>query len=243
MSTIAFVFARGGSKGLPGKNVRVLGGKPLVAHSIEMALSISAVSEVFVSTDSPAIASVARAWSAKVIDRPSSLAGDKSPEWLAWQHAIEHVALAHGPFETFLSLPATAPLRSQADVEACLGALEVDVDAVITMTPSARNPWFNMVRSDGRGMVTVVNQSASSFERRQDAPTSFDMTTVAYVLRPDFIASHTGIWDGRVRGISIPKKRAIDIDDDIDFQIAEMLYERNLNDQLGDEGSHAAHKI
>jgi N-acylneuraminate cytidylyltransferase len=225
---VAFVFARGGSKGLPGKNIRDLGGKPLLAHSIEMARSIAEVTEIFVSTDSEAIASVAQAWGAQVIERPASLAGDESPEWLAWQHAVKHASLVLEPFAKFLSLPATAPLRSRADVESCLGALDADVDAVITMTPSNRNPWFNMVSLDERGSVSLVNQPDSSVVRRQDAPSTFDMTTVAYVLRPDFITSHDGIWDGRVKGVIVPKHRAVDIDDEVDFQLAQLLYGRAL---------------
>ena len=83
MKTYAFVFARGGSKGVPGKNVRELAGKPLLAYSIDMAHEIEAVDKVFVSTDDPAIAAIARNYGANVIDRPEELAHDDTPEWLA----------------------------------------------------------------------------------------------------------------------------------------------------------------
>ena len=83
MKTYAFVFARGGSKGVPGKNIRELAGKPLLAYSIDMAHEIEAVDKVFVSTDDPAIAAIARNYCANVIDRPEEVAQDNTPEWMA----------------------------------------------------------------------------------------------------------------------------------------------------------------
>ena len=86
---IAFVFARGGSKGLPGKNLRQFAGKPLIAHAIEHALAVPRIDRVIVSTDSPDIASVARDFGAEVpFLRPADLAADDSPEWLSWRHAL-----------------------------------------------------------------------------------------------------------------------------------------------------------
>uniref|UniRef100_UPI003F66515A acylneuraminate cytidylyltransferase family protein n=1 Tax=Aeromonas hydrophila TaxID=644 RepID=UPI003F66515A len=85
--TIAFIFARGGSKGLPQKNIKPLDGKPLIQYSIETALATAGIEQVFVSTDDAAIASVARAAGAEIIERPAELATDTSPEWLSWRHA------------------------------------------------------------------------------------------------------------------------------------------------------------
>ena len=85
--TIAFVFARGGSKGLPNKNILKLGEKPLIAHSIELAKNINEIENIFLSTDSDHIANIGKDYGAKIIKRPSNLASDKSPEWLSWIHA------------------------------------------------------------------------------------------------------------------------------------------------------------
>lgn len=222
MRTIAFVFARGGSKGLPGKNIRLLGGLPLVAHSIRTAQSVPAIEAVYVSTDDAAIADTATRFGARVIDRPAALATDTSPEWLAWQHAVRWVEAHNGPFGVFISLPATSPLRSTGDVESCLAALDAETDVVVTVTPSARSPYFNMVTRDQEGRSAVVIGN-SAFTRRQDAPEIFDMTTVAYVCRPGFIIDHDRLFDGRVRSVVIPKERAVDIDDQFDFTLAEVL--------------------
>lgn len=222
MKTFAFVFARGGSKGLPGKNIRSLGGMPLLAHSICAGFEASA-DQVFVSTDAPDIAEVARAYDAQVIDRPPELATDSASEWLAWQHAIQHVRGKGMDFDVFLSLPATAPLRSREDVKLCLQALDEETDVVVTVSPAARSPFFNMVIRDANGSSRVVLGDAR-YKRRQDAPEVYDMTTVAYVTRPNFVMRTTGLFQGRVRSVVVPKERAVDIDDAVDFLVAEALF-------------------
>lgn len=227
MSVYAFIFARGGSKGLPRKNIKLLGGIPLIGHSIRMAQKISSVDKVFVSTDCDEIASVARSFSADVILRPEELASDTASEWLAWQHAIECVRGKGLAFEKFLSLPATSPLRIIEDVERCLDALDKDTDVVVTVTPAARSPYFNMLVRAEDGTSKVMLQSENVL-RRQDAPIGYDMTTVAYVARPDFILRNDYLFSGRVKSVVVAKEHAVDIDDEYDFQVAAALY-KELN--------------
>lgn len=222
--TFAFIFARGGSKGLPGKNIKELGGIPLLAHGIRLAQSMDRIEQVFVSTDCDEIAEVARRFGAAVIERPAELASDTASEWHAWQHAINQLRVDQGlDFDVFLSLPATSPLRNRDDVQACLDALDEQVDAVITVSPSARSPYFNMVSTNEDGYARVV-LGAAEFKRRQDVPVVYDITTVAYVARPDFILTHERLFAGRVRPVVVPKERAVDIDDEFDFKMAQALY-------------------
>lgn len=225
MSVYAFIFARGGSKGLPGKNIKPLGGIPLIGHSISLAQQLNAVDKVFVSTDSDEIAAVAESFSAEVIKRPQELASDTASEWLAWQHAINFLHSRGESFEVFLSLPTTSPLRGKEDVEKCLTELDDQTDMVVTVTPAARSPYFNMlIRSeDGCSEVVIRNDS---IRRRQDAPTVYDMTTVAYVSRPGFILENSGVFAGKVKSVIVPKERAVDIDDEFDFMVAETLYRK-----------------
>ena len=223
MRTFAFVFARGGSKGIPRKNLQLLAGKPLLAWSIEMGHSLE-VERVFVSTEDPEIAQTALSFGAEVITRPTELAQDTSPEWLAWQHAIKVVEEKHGQFERFLSLPATAPLRNQQDVKRCLNSLDAETDVVITMTSASHSPWFNMVQQEPTGNVCLLVEGV--YVRRQDAPVGYDMATVAYVLRPEFILEKQRLWDGRVKGVEIPPERALDIDTPLDLEIARFLQTR-----------------
>lgn len=225
--TFAFVFARGGSKGLPGKNLLPIAGHPMLAHGINIACQLGEISQVFISTDCPKIADVANSYGAEIIMRPDHLASDTAPEWLAWQHAISHVQSGHGNFDRFLSLPPTAPCRSIADVERCLNALTSDVDIAITTTASQRSPWFNMAIKSSKEFLQLVNDG-SSIKRRQDAPQCFDIATVAYASRPDFIMNARSIWDGRVRGVEVPYERAIDIDTPVDYAIARFIKEQYI---------------
>ena len=226
MKAIAFIFARGGSKGLPGKNIRPLGGKPLIAWSIEQALAVKRITRVIVSTDSEEIAAVARNYGAEVpFIRPTELARDDSPEWLAWRHALNYLLDTVGVLpEAMVSLPATAPLRSPLDIENCLDEYEKgDADMVVTVTDAHRSPYFNMVKTNADGTVGLVIPPQSAIARRQDVPTVYDMTTVAYVARPEFVMTRNAVFEGRVRAVHVPTERAIDIDTLLDFQIAECL--------------------
>jgi CMP-N-acetylneuraminic acid synthetase len=226
LKVCVFIFARGGSKGVPGKNIKLLGGKPLIAHSIELAKKCPSVSRVIVSTDSEEIASVARAHGAEVpFLRPKNLADDNSPEWLAWQHAVLEINKDYA-FDYFVSLPTTSPFRAVEDVEKALEMIHRhdDVDFILSACKSERNPWFNMVKINEQGYAEIINKLEGKISRRQDAPEAWDVTTVLYVGRPTFILNNTGIFSGNVKLIEIPKERALDIDTPYDFLLAEFLY-------------------
>jgi len=227
MKTFAFIFARGGSKGLPRKNILEIGGIPLIVHSIEIAKKVSQIDQIFVSTEDQEIASIAQENQVHLISRTANLASDNSPEWLSWQHAIRYAKENFGKFQQFISLPTTSPLRNCSDIELCLNAHQNGAEFVVTITESNRSPWFNMVRQNDDGILSLlVSDNAVSIDNRQSAPKSYDLTTVAYVSSPDFILNHKSIWDGKVTGIKIPPERAIDIDTKLDFEIAEFLYSR-----------------
>jgi N-acylneuraminate cytidylyltransferase len=181
------------------------------------------IKKVFVSKDSDEIAAVAQHYSAEVIKRPDALASHTASEWLAWQHAIRFLQDRGEHFDVFLSLPTTSPLRAKEDVKNCLELLTETTDMVITVTPSARSPYFNMVLRDEDGSSKKM-YGDNSPQRRQDAPTTYDMTTVAYVTRPRYILNNQGLFDGNVKSVIIPKERAVDIDDQWDFIIAETFY-------------------
>jgi CMP-N-acetylneuraminic acid synthetase len=226
MKTFAFIFARGGSKGVPGKNIKELCGKPLIAYSIEIAKEIESIEKIFVSTEDDNIATVAKKYGADIIPRPSNLAQDDSPEWLAWQHAIKWLEKRNDNFDIFISLSTTSPLRNKKDITQCLESLDEKTDMVVGITEAARSPWFNMVRKNDSGFIDVLMKNDIRFTRRQETPVIFDMTTVAYVSRPEFIKSATRAFDGQVKGVEIPAERALDIDTELDFQIADYLMKK-----------------
>ena len=224
MKYIALICARGESKGLPKKNIRLLNGTPLMAWSIKIAKKIDRVSSVIVSTDSEEIANIAIDYGAQVpFIRPKELALDDSPEWLVWRHAINYLESQQNEVVNLLVLPATAPLRSIKDVNNCIDEFEKgDVDSIITVSEAKRNPYFNMTTNDDKGYSSILINN-DGVTRRQDAPKVFDMTTVAYVVKSEFIKKYNGIFEGKVRSVCIPEERAIDIDTMLDFKIAEYL--------------------
>jgi N-acylneuraminate cytidylyltransferase len=232
MTTYACIFARSGSKGMIKKNIQTFNGKPLISWTVELALQIGQIDKVFVSTDSEEIAEIARVAGAIVpFIRPSELATDTSPEWHSWQHFINFLADKDGKVpEVFLSLPPTSPLRSTTDVENCLQEFKKGrADFVVGITPSERNPYFNMVKKVDDNQVDLIIHQGNKYSRRQDTPEVFDLTTVCYVGEPSTILTKNSIFEGKVAGVEIPRERAIDIDTELDFQIAEFLFKSKLN--------------
>ena len=230
MNTIAFIFARGGSKGLPGKNIRPFAGKPLIAWAIEQAKAVRRIHRVIVSTDAKDIADVAMEYGADVpFLRPAHLATDSSPEWLAWRHALAFVQETEGILpDAMVSVPVTAPLRQPTDIDNCLDAFSTGLaDIVITVTEARRNPYFNMVKANPDGTVGLVIPPDKGVSRRQDAPIVYDMATVAYVANPTFILTQNSMFEGRVKAVEVPIERAIDIDTLFDFQVAEFLLQQS----------------
>ncbi|MBW2738314.1 MAG: acylneuraminate cytidylyltransferase family protein [Deltaproteobacteria bacterium] len=224
---VGFIFARVGSQGVPGKNIRFLADKPLIAYAIETAFQSQFIDRVVVSTDDEKIARVAQDFGAEVpFVRPKELAQNNSPEWLAWQHAIRTLKEQDNgrELDVFVSIPPTAPLRSVEDVDNAIQTfLESDADIVITAKKASRHPSFNMITLDEQNCAKLVLPLDKQIIRRQDTPPVYDMTTVAYVASPKFIMESNAVFEGRVKAVLIPEERALDIDTELDFQFAEYL--------------------
>ena len=226
MNYVALICARGGSKGVRGKNIRLLKGRPLIGWSIQVAKRVSQISRIIVSTDSEEIARIAREQGAEVpFARPSALAEDSSPEWLVWRHALDYLRMDEKEsLDGLVVVPPTSPLRSSQDIENCISEYERGgVDVVITVSEAHRNPYFNMVTVNDQGFVELVISPKENFYRRQDAPNIFDVTTVCYVVRAQFVQQYSGIFEGKVRSVFVPPERALDIDTELDFKFAEFL--------------------
>jgi CMP-N-acetylneuraminic acid synthetase len=223
VKVVALICARAGSKGLPGKNIRSLCGRPLIVWAVDHARAVLRVSRVIVSTDSEEIATAARQAGAEVpFLRPAELAQDDSPEWMAWRHALRHLFEADGAYpDALMVVPTTAPLRAVEDLDRCLDEYEKGLaDVVLTVTEARRNPYFNMVKHHEDGTVDLVI-ARSRIHRRQDAPIVFDITPVGYVVDPRFVMERENLFDGKVRPVHVPPERALDIDTLHDFRIAE----------------------
>lgn len=227
-SVAPVIFARGGSKGLPRKNLAELEGKTLLWRSVKQGLS-AGFSEVYVSTDSEEIAEEARNAGAIVpFMRPSELATDDSPEWNSWQHFCAFLKHEYGGrFTHILVLPTTAPLRTLGDLESVISRMFAgNWDVVVTMSPANRHPQFNLVREDPEGVVALYDGGSTLPSRRQDVEAIYDLTTVAYGASIDFVLKAANMWEGRTAGVVVPRERAIDIDMEFDLDFAKYLLER-----------------
>ena len=216
----------------------MLDGRTLVSLAIDHAFAVEGVSEVYVSTDSEEIAAEAEKAGASVpFLRPAHLAKDDSPEWAAWQHLVEFLSnnKVNAP-EYLLAVPVTAPLRVIEDIEGCIRVALADksLDGAICVTPSRRNPYFNMTRlnSDGSIDLAAPKLASDSPYRRQDAELLYEIVPAAYFMKTDYILTVNSMWAGRLGCHIVPEERAIDIDSEIDFQIAEFLYARALNGEI-----------
>jgi CMP-N-acetylneuraminic acid synthetase len=226
MNYVALICARSGSKGLPGKNIKLLKGVPLVGWSIQTAHKIDRISRVIVSTDSDEIAKIAIKYGAEVpFLRPEKLSSDKSPEWLVWRHAINYLETTENKKPlNIVVLPPTSPLRLPEDVNNCIDEFErKKSDAVITVNEANRSPYFNMIKNDKQGFSSLVINPVKNVTRRQDSPKVFDITTVAYVVKSEFVKECNGLFEGKVKSVVVPPERAIDIDNILDFKFAEYL--------------------
>jgi N,N'-diacetyl-8-epilegionaminate cytidylyltransferase len=223
---LALICARGGSKGVPRKNIRPLGGIPLIAWSIKAARACELIDRIVVSTEDVEIAEVGRRFGAEIpFMRPAELAQDDSPEWLVWGQALETLYALNGYRPDYLvNLSPTSPFRSVADIRRSLEMIQTgQAEIIISVKEAARSPYFNMVELDDRCFAHLSKVTMPRITRRQAAPPVYDMTTVVYACRAEFVLQASHIFDGRIQALLVPEIRALDIDTELDFKFAEFL--------------------
>lgn len=233
LNILGCTFARGGSKGVPGKNIRMLCGQPLIGYAINAALASRYLHRQIVSTDSEEIAAVSRSCGAEVpFLRPAHLATDTIPERLAWRHAITTMEELEGTkVDVLVSVPPTCPLRNPSDIDRCIEMLlNSDTDIVVTATEAACNPYFSMITCDNGGFAKLAISPPGLVTRRQDAPTVYALTAVAYAARRDSVMNLDSIFHGRVKAVIVPRERAVDIDTQLDFDLAELMLQRRASE-------------
>jgi N-acylneuraminate cytidylyltransferase len=233
---VAFVFARGGSKGVPGKNLRVVAGKSLLQRAIETALATPEIMRVIVSTDSEEIARAAVGHGAEVpFMRPAELATDESPEILSWRHALRELETFEGEApEAMVSIPTTAPLRLPKDVSGCINVFESKAaDLALVTAVSSHNPYFNMVEVQGNQGLQVPMFFRKDIFRRQDAPVVHGLTTVAYVAKTEYVLGCQSLFEGNVYSYEVDISRSLDVDTEFDLEIASILLNKREGKSQG----------
>lgn len=220
------ICARGGSKGVKNKNIKELCGKPLIAYTIEQAKASKLFEHIVISTDSDAIASVAKEYGADVFfKRSAEMASDTAGKLDVIRDAFVRSEVHYqDTFDYLIDLDATAPLRSVEDIINSFNQLlKNSNDNLITAMPSRRSPYFNLVEVDLNGKVSLSKQLESTVLRRQDAPKSYDMNASIYIWKRDAILNESSLFLDSTGLYVMPEERSIDIDNELDFEFVEFL--------------------
>ncbi len=233
MRLLAVIPARGGSKGLPGKNVRPFAGVPLIAHSVLFAKRCPEITRAIVSTDDPEIADVAKQYGADVpFQRPASLARDDTPLWAVVRHALHALEAEEGvPYDAVLLLDPTSPAREPSDVAGACQRLawRPEADGVIGVSCPDFNPvWHCVIERDG--WMTDLIPGGATYDRRQDLPTIYRINGSLYLWRAAFVRAEATSWRRGGRHVlwEIPERRAMSIDTADEFERAEALVRAGL---------------
>ena len=222
---LAVIPARGGSKGIPGKNIRDFAGKPLIVHSIETSLQCSLITTTVVSTDDDEIAEIAEAHGAQVIRRPAELAADTSLVIDAIKHAVLEVEEEGHDVDVVLLLEPTSPLRRAEDLESCIRVLlEEKADSVATFTPAHISP--NRLWRVTGDVVEPFIEGAVPWLPRQKQPKAFELTGQIYGLSRKILFENEdsiSTLAGTIFPVITPRETALDIDTEFDFILAEKV--------------------
>jgi len=224
------ICARGGSKGVKNKNIKLIHGKPLIAYTIEQAIQSGLFEHIVISTDSDEIATISQQYGAEVFfkrsaDMASDTAGKLDVIKDAFKKSEQHYK---EKYDYLIDLDATAPLREAADInDSFQQFLDNNNDNLITAMPSRRSPYFNLVEVGSDGRVELSKTLDKNIIRRQDVPKSFDMNASIYIWKRDVILSESSLFLMNTGLYVMPEERSIDIDNELDYEFVEFIMSKN----------------
>lgn len=216
--------ARGGSKGVPHKNILNLAGKPLIAYTIEAALKSKNSRRVIISTDDVRIAEVAKSYGAEVpFLRPAELAKDDTPSLLVIQHAVKYVEENEGhKFDVVVVLQPTSPLRSEKYIdEAVEKLLRTGADSVVTVCEVKHHPFWGFTAKGDK--LYPFSKKGITISRRQDLPEIYAVNGAVYAVRRNVLFEQNSLYGKDTRAVVMPYEESLDIDNYFDLFIAEMV--------------------
>ena len=218
MSTLAVIPARGGSKGIVGKNVRILAGKPLIAWAIEAALHTPSVDRVIVSTDDPVIGQIAEDYDAEVVARPAEISGDDASSESALLHVLGQQRIMP---DTLVMLQCTSPLTIPEDIEGTIKAVRDGADCAFTAAPFHRYLWRTRMFA---GVLGVNHDHHDRLPRQKRTP-NYVETGAVYAMRTEGFLKAGHRFFGRIAMHVVPAERSMEIDEPADLIIAAALLE------------------
>lgn len=241
MFILGLVCARGGSKGLPKKNIRILHGKPLIYYAIQQLKNSPSVNDVIVSTDDKEIAEAAKKAGAKVpFIRPKELAGDNTGKFPVLQHAVKEYERITGQKVGILAdRDPTNPTIRPEDIEGAIALLKKDptIDTVISAYKAHLNPYFNMMEMNSKGFLEISKKPQKEIQGRQDAPPVYQLHSGVICMWRDSVINGKSIYTDKVKLYEVPSDRSVMIDTELDFQFAEFLMGKGMIDSYDDESN------
>ena len=231
MQIVGHIGARKASRGVLGKNMRPICGRPLIDWSLDCLFDSDLIDHVVVSTDCDDIYAHGLARGTLPIGlRPETLATDTAAKWDVWQHSLAAVEEFVGQFSIFLDLDCTSPLRIQEDISAALDLfLSQSPDMVMSCCVAKENPYFNLVELDETGSLKVSKKLPHPVDVRHQAPLVYEHAASTYVISPDYLREASGLFEGRVIPYVMPQERCLDIDSELDFKIVQVLLQERLD--------------
>lgn len=227
MKTLYVIPARGGSKGIPHKNIKPLAGKPLIGYSIDVARQLAADDDICLTTDDPDIAATAESMGLNVpFLRPASLATDTCGTYEVLIHALDFYRDRGIDYDTLVLLQPTSPMRTADDVRAALALYSPDIDMVVTVKEAASNPYYNCYETDNDGFLHI-SKGDGGYTRRQDAPKVWEYNGAVYVINVESLRRMPLSAFTRRRMSVMPAERSVDLDTPVDWLIAEKLIENS----------------
>lgn len=225
MKPICFIPARGGSKGIPKKNIRILGDKPLIAHTIESAINSNIFDHVIVSTDDQDIARISKQYGAEIpFMRPKELANDTATTDIVLLHGINELYSLGYKFEILVLRDCTVPFISEADMKGSIEVLQKsDCDGVFAAIKAHPNPYFGMMEKNSKGYLEMSKSSDRQITRRQDAPIVYEVDGLFVIYAKKFLQNKK-MFTSKVLPYEISKEDGHMIDFEFDFKVAELLY-------------------
>lgn len=223
MKILAVIPARGGSKGIPRKNIKPLAGKPLIAWTIEAALHAQGIDRVIVSTEDEEIALVAKQFGAEVpFMRPHTLAQDDTPGIAPVLHAIKQLP----DYDWVLLLQPTSPLRSVEDIEGIIQFCRDEAaPSAVSVTQVSKHPFWMYQRDDQNRLHSLI-PNQPEITRRQDLPAAYTLNGALYLARTDWLIQNQGFIGSETLGYVMPEERSVDLDTPQDWRWVEFLIEQ-----------------
>lgn len=223
MKPLFIIPARGGSKGIPGKNIKPFCGKPLICHSIDHARAFAEDKDICLTTDSADIIRVAEEYGLNVpFVRPESLASDAAGTYEVLLHALDFYNSNGIDYDTIVLLQPTSPLRSEDDIRNCMKLYRPDIDMVVTVKEADTNPYYNAYETDTDGFLRI-SKGDGQYTRRQDAPKVWEYNGAVYVINVDSLRQQPMSKFTRRLMSPMSRENSVDLDTTLDWILAETL--------------------